>query len=629
MASILTNTGRIKLATATPEDQLNVTQIAVGDGNGGFPELTPDMTGLTNEVWRGTVSLPIRSNDDTTIIFEGFIASSIGGFYVREAAIFDEDGDMIAIGHTSEIEKPDPNSGNPASLSIRLHVALSSAEQVDLIYNDDPTIDHNGLSGREDADSHPASAISTEALAGISQSESDVASILALLKTAALRDAQTSKTDSTTNALLAVGAFGLGSTLPTIDDWDDTELQTGIYRPNNNATGDRPTGNAGSVLIHCRSTDTLQSQICLQSNSSQPRTYRRNYNATDGWGSWVELLDSDTNHNDIDGRSEANAHPATSIQTSALTGLGVTSNSTVQAVLALLKSAAKVEIQTSETDSTAGRALILGAFGLGSSAIPTVGNVDDTDLKTGIYRPSNETGTLPSNNAGSVLIHVRTTATIQSQLFLQSNNNFPRTYRRNYSSSGWGDWVEVLDTGNAAADMVSSDSLSNVNFNGGTVQDALNALDLVVGNIDDEVGCIKYFITTVTPTGRYIKANGAAVSRTAYADLFAKVGTFWGEGDGSTTFNVPDLRGEFIRTWDDGRGLDAGRSFGVVQSGQIEAHTHGLTNEGSAQAGSDNGGAPISSSTGYTTTRELSDTESYGGSETRPRNISLIAWIRY
>lgn len=72
----------------------------------------------------------------------------------------------------------------------------------------------------------------------------------------------------------------------------------------------------------------------------------------------------------------------------------------------------------------------------------------------------------------------------------------------------------------------------------------------------------------------YLKCNGANVSRTTYASLFNVIGTRYGVGNGSTTFTLPDLRGEFIRGWDDGRGVDAGRSLGSRQDGQNESHTH-------------------------------------------------------
>lgn len=76
------------------------------------------------------------------------------------------------------------------------------------------------------------------------------------------------------------------------------------------------------------------------------------------------------------------------------------------------------------------------------------------------------------------------------------------------------------------------------------------------------------------PAG-YLKENGATISRTAYAALFAAIGTTFGSGDGSTTFKLPDSRGEFLRGLDDGRGVDAGRSLGVWQADQNKAHQHG------------------------------------------------------
>lgn len=86
-------------------------------------------------------------------------------------------------------------------------------------------------------------------------------------------------------------------------------------------------------------------------------------------------------------------------------------------------------------------------------------------------------------------------------------------------------------------------------------------------------GMIIAFAGDSAPEG-YLKANGATISRTTYAKLFEAIGTSFGAGDGSTTFRLPDLRGEFIRGWDDGRGIDAGRTFGSSQSGQNEAHSH-------------------------------------------------------
>lgn len=122
------------------------------------------------------------------------------------------------------------------------------------------------------------------------------------------------------------------------------------------------------------------------------------------------------------------------------------------------------------------------------------------------------------------------------------------------------------------------------------------------------------------PTG-YLKCNGAAVSRTTYAALFAAIGTTWGAGDGSTTFNVPDLRGEFVRGWDDSRGIDSGRSFASSQADELKAHTHTVTGNPGGSPGS-NVEIGIDGSTSNIAT------SSTGGAETRPRNVALLYVIK-
>ena len=100
---------------------------------------------------------------------------------------------------------------------------------------------------------------------------------------------------------------------------------------------------------------------------------------------------------------------------------------------------------------------------------------------------------------------------------------------------------------------------------------ALNALRKIIA--DSEVGRIGTFAMATPPPG-WFRANGAAVSRTVYAALFAKIGTTYGAGDGVNTFNLPDPRGKFIRVLDDGRGLDVGRVLGSYQADETRSHSH-------------------------------------------------------
>lgn len=147
-----------------------------------------------------------------------------------------------------------------------------------------------------------------------------------------------------------------------------------------------------------------------------------------------------------------------------------------------------------------------------------------------------------------------------------------------------------------------------------------------------------------TPPPRCLKANGAAVSRVAYAALFAAIGTRYGAGDGFNTFNLPDGRGEFIRGFDDGRGIDTGRALGSVQSGQNASHIHDAKATWSDVAGTTGNfelyydGEPsgrearrawVTQRDGTTGHTHNISVQPSGGNEARPRNLALLCWIAY
>ena len=169
----------------------------------------------------------------------------------------------------------------------------------------------------------------------------------------------------------------------------------------------------------------------------------------------------------------------------------------------------------------------------------------------------------------------------------------------------------------------------------------LNADDLA-GMIPS--GAVMYFAGQTAPAG-WLKANGAAVSRTAYAALFAAIGTTYGTGDGRTTFNLPDLRGEFVRGWDDGRGIDSRRALGSAQSDAIRNIT-GKLDSGQNQAEQLFDNVITSGAFGkeQATKQWTFDSSARGdavtavtfdasrvvptANENRPRNIALLACIK-
>jgi len=139
------------------------------------------------------------------------------------------------------------------------------------------------------------------------------------------------------------------------------------------------------------------------------------------------------------------------------------------------------------------------------------------------------------------------------------------------------------------------------------------------------VGSITMYGANSPPTG-WLECNAAAVSRTTYAALFAVIGTTFGSGDGSTTFNLPESRGEFMRGWDNSRGVDPSRVFGTAQSDEFEAHVHSVTPPAAAD---DTASGLTTTGTGGAETITPYNTASTGGTETRPRNIAVLFIIKY
>jgi microcystin-dependent protein len=173
---------------------------------------------------------------------------------------------------------------------------------------------------------------------------------------------------------------------------------------------------------------------------------------------------------------------------------------------------------------------------------------------------------------------------------------------------------------------------------------ALNRLNQQVS--DSLVGLVAAFDMASAPPG-WLKRNGANVSRTVYAKLFAVIGTRHGAGDGNTTFNVGDSRGLFTRALDDGRGIDPNRELSSIQAPANLHHTHGGVSDiaghhahysaaGSGGNVTVNYGSQITvAPTGNTTTGTAGAHQHTltiygdGDTEARPINEALLVCIKY
>ena len=137
-------------------------------------------------------------------------------------------------------------------------------------------------------------------------------------------------------------------------------------------------------------------------------------------------------------------------------------------------------------------------------------------------------------------------------------------------------------------------------------------------------GAVSFFATAAAPAG-WLICNGQTILRADYAALFAAIGTMYGAGDGLTNFKVPDLRGEFLRGADLGRGVDPARALGSAQGDLFKSHSHRVVNitgpAGESYAGSYAPGlAAVAGPVAF-------DSDASGGVETRPRNIAMLPCI--
>ena len=271
----------------------------------------------------------------------------------------------------------------------------------------------------------------------------------------------------------------------------------------------------------------------------------------------------------------------------------------------------------------------------------------DGDTDTGIFRVG--ANTMGFATAGVERVEISDAGLDMSNglpIRFQDSSGAPFVALKSPSSVSSNVTFTLPGTDGNAGEFLKTDGSGNLSFS------------IVQGVPSGAVFCIA---VASVPSG-YLECNGAAVSRTTYAALFAIIGTNYGTGNGSSTFNLPDLRGEFIRGFDNGRGVDSGRSVASSQSAQNQSHNHSASATSTAGAHShslnyqrkhveDTGTAAITdirreggdgdggsqtftndTTSGFmnNATVSVSTSVSIGnqGSEARPRNIAMMYVIK-
>jgi phage-related tail fiber protein len=144
--SLVTDGGLIKEAASNEPGgtAIDLTEIAVGDGGGSVYDPVSSATALVNEVYRIALThVVVDENNPNQLIVEGVLDETIGPFYIREVGIFDSNGDLFAIGKYPETFKPNLPSGSGKRLYIRMILGFANSPNVNLIINNDISLDPN------------------------------------------------------------------------------------------------------------------------------------------------------------------------------------------------------------------------------------------------------------------------------------------------------------------------------------------------------------------------------------------------------------------------------------------------------------------------------------------------------
>jgi microcystin-dependent protein len=234
--------------------------------------------------------------------------------------------------------------------------------------------------------------------------------------------------------------------------------------------------------------------------------------------------------------------------------------------------------------------------------------------------------------------------------------------------------TKINDDNIQASGITASDKLVDASVNAAKLaSDSVTTVKILDANVTREkivsterlpIGMIVPYAGSSTPPSGFLLCDGTAVSRTTYADLYSAIGVAFGYGNNSTTFNLPDLRGRFLRGVDGSAGVDpdkasrsamatggnSGNNVGSIQGSAYTNHSHTITDPGHVHdetvstttggPGSDIGIGGLAGGVGQTTSNTLdvasnttgitaTNASTTGSTETRPVNAYVYYMIKY
>ncbi|EHX4644214.1 phage tail protein [Shigella dysenteriae] len=288
--TVITDTGAKKLAQAAAPDgkPVRLTHMAVGDGGGTLPTPDSKQTRLVHEVWRHTVNRVILdATHQNRIIAELVIPPETGGFWIREIGVFDEHGDLIAVGNTAESYKPAVAEGSGRAQTFRTILTVSSTATVALTVDNTmvmATVDYvdDKLKEHEQSRRHPDASLTTKGFVQLSSatnstSETQAATPKAVKAAYDLANAKYTAQDATTAqkgiVQLSSATNSTSETLAATSKavkavMDETNKKAPLNSPALTGTPTTPTARQGTNNTQIASTAFVMAAIAALVDSS-------------------------------------------------------------------------------------------------------------------------------------------------------------------------------------------------------------------------------------------------------------------------------------------------------------------------------------------------------------------------
>lgn len=492
--TVITRAGAVKLAAATVPDgkKVNFTAMAIGDGGGTLPVPDPNQTKLVKEVWRHALNKISQDNKNKNyVVAELLIPPETGGFWMREMGLYDDTGTLIAVGNMAESYKPALAEGSGRAQTVRMVIMVSDIESVELTidtsmvmatqdYVDDKLAEH------EQSRRHPDATLTAKGFTRLSSatdsaSESVAATSKAVKAAYDLAKGKYTAQDATTTQK---GIVQLSSAVDSTSESvaatpKAVKVANDIAKAaNENANtrlsiaGGWLTGgfgiktSIGSVSFGVGNSDVYIANGASNKFLQLKHTGELKYDDKAIYHEGYKPTADDVGALPAKGTAEAAKKLANARKIAGVDFDGTKDISLKTTNLDDAGTAATKDVTTSNIDTTGGRVLKVGDFGVG--AVAGVGLTDANNINfNGFFRMSAEGIHGPVANQASELIHCQYDQNTGRQIGWRAGRPDEPLRHRTKMNGKWQGWIKLYDSNNPpTADEVDAVSASK----GGTYQ---------------------------------------------------------------------------------------------------------------------------------------------------------------